>query len=87
VNLTGVVSQYSTATPASGGYQLLPRDAADILTSTAIAINGDVEQIGVLCEKHRRNAERPVPIDVPLSDGVPDRDVIPHDLGGYDADR
>ena len=47
----------------------------------------DPGEIGVLCEKHRRNAERPVPIDVPLSDGVPDRDVIPHDLGGYDADR
>lgn len=47
----------------------------------------DPGEIGVLCEKHRRAAERPVPIDVPLGDGIPDRDVIPHDLGGYDADR
>jgi hypothetical protein len=27
------------------------------------------------------------PGEVPLSDDVPDRDVIPHDLGGYDAKR
>ncbi len=47
----------------------------------------DPGEIGVLCEKHRRTAERPVPIEVPLADGVPDRDVIPHDLGDYDADR
>jgi transposase len=47
----------------------------------------DPGEVGVLCEKHRRAAEHPVPIHVPLSDGVPDRDVIPHDLGGYDAKR
>ena len=48
VNLTGVVSQYSTATPASGGYQLLPRDAADIVISTAISIIGEVQQTDIL---------------------------------------
>jgi len=47
----------------------------------------DPGEIGVLCERHRRAAERPIPIDVPLSPGVRDRDVIPHDLGAYDADR
>jgi transposase len=47
----------------------------------------DPGEVGVLCEKHRRAGEQPVPIDIPLSDGVPDRDVIPHDLGGYDAKR
>jgi len=47
----------------------------------------DPGEVGVLCEKHRRAAERPVPIHVPLGDDVPDRDVIPHDLGGYDAKR
>jgi hypothetical protein len=41
----------------------------------------------VLCEKHRRAAEHPVPIHVPLGSHVPDRDVIPHDLGGYDVKR
>jgi hypothetical protein len=43
--------------------------------------------IGVLCEKHRRGTEAPLPMDVRLGAHVPDRDVIPHDLGGYDAKR
>lgn len=47
----------------------------------------DPGEIGVLCEKHRRAAEQPVPIDVRLRDDVPDRDVIPHDLEGYDVKR
>jgi transposase len=47
----------------------------------------DPGEIGVLCEKHRRAAERPVPLEVPLGDHVPDRDVVPHDLGGYDVRR
>ena len=47
----------------------------------------DPGEIGVLCEKHRRAAEGPLPMDVRLGDHVPDRDVIPHDLGGYDAKR
>ena len=44
----------------------------------------DPGALGVLCERHRRVAEHPVPIEVPMADGVPDRDVVPHDLGGYD---
>jgi transposase len=47
----------------------------------------DPGEIGVLCEKHRRGTEAPLPVDVPLGDHVPDRDVIPHDLGSYDAKR
>jgi transposase len=47
----------------------------------------DPGEVGVLCEKHRRAAEHPVPILVPLGDHIPDRDVIPHDLGGYDVKR
>jgi hypothetical protein len=47
----------------------------------------DPGEVGVLCEKHRRAAEHPVPIHVPLGDHVRDRDVIPHDLGGYDVKR
>lgn len=46
----------------------------------------DPGEIGVLCEKHRRATETPLPIDVKLSEHVPDRDVIPHDLGGYDVE-
>jgi hypothetical protein len=44
----------------------------------------DPGALGVLCEKYRRAAEQPVPIEVPMGDNVPDRDVVPHDLGGYD---
>ncbi len=47
----------------------------------------DPGEVGVLCEKHRRAAEHPVPIHVSLGDHIPDRDVIPHDLGGYDVKR
>lgn len=47
----------------------------------------DPGEIGVLCEKHRRAAEQPIPIEVPLGDDVPDRDVVPHDLGSYDVER
>jgi transposase len=47
----------------------------------------DPGEIGVLCERHRRATERPIPIDIAIGDNVPDRDVIPHDLGGYDAKR
>jgi transposase len=47
----------------------------------------DPGEIGVLCEKHRRGAEAPLPMDVRLGEHVPDRDVIPHDLGGYDVKR
>ena len=47
----------------------------------------DPGEIGVRCEKHRRASDQPVPVDVRLSASVPDRDVIPHDLGGYDAKR
>jgi transposase len=46
----------------------------------------DPGEIGVLCEKHRRATEVPLPLDIHLGDHVPDRDVIPHDLGRYDVD-
>jgi transposase len=45
----------------------------------------DFGALAVLCEKHRRVHERPVPIDLEFGAHVPERDVIPHDLEGYDA--
>ena len=45
----------------------------------------DPGALAILCEQRRRAADKPVPIDIRLGDHVPDRDVIPHDLGGYDA--
>lgn len=48
VDLTGIVSQYSTATPPAGGYQLLLRDGGDIQAASGIAIIGDVQQHTIL---------------------------------------
>lgn len=45
----------------------------------------DPGALAILCERRRRAADKPVPLDLQLGDHVPDRDVIPHDLGGYDA--
>jgi transposase len=47
----------------------------------------DPGAIAQVCEQRRRAAFRPVPLDVPLGDHIPDRDVIPHDLETYDAKR
>jgi hypothetical protein len=57
---------------------------AQAVTETIARGTHDPGALGVLCEKHRRAAEHPVPIEVPMADNVPDRDVVPHDLGGYD---
>ena len=45
----------------------------------------DPGALAILCEQQRRAAQMPVPIELRLADHVPDRDVVPHDLGGYDA--
>jgi transposase len=47
----------------------------------------DPGALAVLCEEQRQAVNSPVPVDVHLSDHVPDRDVIPHDLETYDARR
>jgi transposase len=44
----------------------------------------DPGALAVLCEQARVDAARPMPVPIELGDHVPDRDVIPHDLGGYD---
>jgi len=45
----------------------------------------DPGALAALCEQRRCARDAPVPIDVPLSPHVRDRDVIPHDLETYDA--
>lgn len=47
----------------------------------------DPGALEVLCEQHRRAHDRPVPVDVALGAHVHDRDVIPHPLENYDANR
>ena len=45
----------------------------------------DVGAVAVICEQLRRKANKPVPLDVEMGRHVPDRDVIPHALEGYDG--
>lgn len=45
----------------------------------------DVGALAVLCEQQRLAHKRPVPIELPLDEQVPDRDVRPHPLEDYDA--
>ncbi|MEQ1582438.1 MAG: hypothetical protein ABL964_17780, partial [Steroidobacteraceae bacterium] len=54
---------------------------------TAVIARGthDVGAVAVVCEQLRRKANKPVPLDVVLGSHVPDRDVIPHSLEGYDG--
>jgi len=47
----------------------------------------DPGALAVLCEERRRAWDSPVPHDIDLGAHVPDRDVIPHDLESYDAQR
>lgn len=45
----------------------------------------DYGALAILCEKRRTRTRRVLPLE--LGAHVVDRDVIPHDLGGYDDDR
>ena len=40
--------------------------------------------LAILCEQARVDLRRPIPTPLDLGHHVPDRDVVPHDLGGYD---
>ena len=40
--------------------------------------------MAILCEQKRRGRAGPTPLAIQLGDHVVERDVIPHDLGGYD---
>ncbi len=48
VDIVGIVSQFSTATPPVGGYQLLPRTAPDLIPSNTITIVGEVQQSSIV---------------------------------------
>ncbi|MEX1132678.1 MAG: phospholipase D-like domain-containing protein [Flavobacteriales bacterium] len=48
VDIIGLVSQFSTATPPIGGYQLLPRTAPDLIASNSITILGEVLQSSIV---------------------------------------
>lgn len=45
----------------------------------------DPGALAVLCEQMRKNLGQPIPMPLDIGAHVPDRDVVPHDLGGYDV--
>lgn len=47
----------------------------------------DIGALAHLCEQRRRAQSLPVPLDLPLSQHLNDRDVIPHSLANYDDDN
>jgi hypothetical protein len=71
--LTGLLRSYDDDTVATAVEEVLARGTHD------------VGAVAVVCEQLRRKANKPVPLDVALGSHVPDRDVIPHALEGYDG--
>lgn len=68
--------------------QLLDLYGADVLTAAVAEVTSrgshDPGALAIVCEQHRRALQRAMPVTVVFGDHVQDRDVIPHDLGGYD---
>ena len=48
IDLVAIVSQYTTSTPASDGYQLLPRTSADLIASNTITITSPITQANIV---------------------------------------
>jgi hypothetical protein len=71
--LAGLLHSYDDDTVAAAVTEVIARGT------------NDVGAIAVVCEQLRRKANKPVPLDVELGSHVPDRDVIPHALEGYDG--
>jgi transposase len=65
------------------GRDLFAAAVADVLARGT----WDIGAISQLCEQRRVAATRPVPVLIELGAHVPERDVIPHALEGYDAIR
>lgn len=63
------------------GEDIVRQAVAEVLAGTS----HDHSTVTIVCERLRREADKPVPIDVPLGSHVPDRDVIPHSLESYDV--
>lgn len=68
--------------------KLLDLYGASVLTAAVEELlakgSHDYGALAILCEQRRRRPRRVLPIE--LGPHVVDRDVIPHDLGGYDDD-
>ena len=68
--------------------QLLNLYGADVMSAAVAEVTArgshDPGALAVVCDQHRQALHRSVPVPVVFGDHVKDRDVIPHDLGGYD---
>jgi len=68
--------------------KLLDLYGASVVTQAVDALlekgSHDVGALAILCEQRRKKPRRVLPLE--LGAHVVDRDVIPHDLGGYDDD-
>jgi transposase len=68
---------------------LLDLYGAELLgQAVALALEKGIHDPGALatlCEQARVARARPIPVPLEFADHVRDRDVLPHDLGGYDA--
>jgi len=62
------------------GATVLAGAVADVLARGV----ADVGALALACERLRKDRGQPIPIAMSLADHVQDRDVLPHDLGGYD---
>lgn len=73
---------------ASSATKLLDLYGANVLASAVDAVlakgSHDLGALAILCEQRRAKPRRVLPIEIGTH--VVDRDVIPHDLGGYDDD-
>jgi hypothetical protein len=71
---------------AASTTKLLDLYGASVLASAVDALlakgSHDLGALAILCEQKRTKPRRVLPIE--LGAHVVDRDVIPHDLGGYD---
>lgn len=63
------------------GEDIFRAAVAEVLAGTT----HDHHAVAVVCERLRRKADKPVPLDVLLGSHVRDRDVIPHSLESYDV--
>lgn len=45
----------------------------------------DTGALAMACDRLRKQRRHPVPVDIVMPDHADDRDVVPHDLGSYDA--
>jgi transposase len=69
--------------------RLLDLYGADVLRAAVSEAHArgthDPGALAILCEQARRALDRPIPVPLDLGAHVRDRDVVPHDLGGYDG--